>query len=193
MRDAGIQMAAKVRPEPEAGVALRENSPVVPEPGARLDFATPEIRSAAIEAALSTAAVAEWSNVSEGISCSGRLPAALVSGEEVEAYNHADLQGRRDQRRTGTDLRPVRRSHVHEYPIDDESLLFDPKAQSLYYLNHTAYAIWRQCDGRTVHDLASALTRTHNVDLETSLGHVFELVSLFNLGGLLEKEAMDAG
>jgi len=86
----------------------------------------------------------------------------------------------------------TRRPDVREYPIDNEALIYDPQAKVLYHLNETACRVWRGCDGRTVDHLAAALSATYDVDKATAAGHVAQLIGLFEIGGLLAREAADA-
>ena len=87
---------------------------------------------------------------------------------------------------------PLQRAEVREYVIDDEALLFDSSTESLYYLNETAFSIWRICDGRTIRGVALLLTRTYDVGPETALRHVRQVVGLLAIAGLVSQETADA-
>lgn len=75
--------------------------------------------------------------------------------------------------------------------MDGELLLFDSTTGVLYYLNETALTIWRNCEGKRVLDVASALCDRYEVDAETAVGHVQEIVHRLQLGGLLAYEGAD--
>ena len=83
-----------------------------------------------------------------------------------------------------------RRADILEYPIDREALLHDRTLQTLHCLNETAFYVWRQCDGRSLADLASALTRSYDVEYDTALEHVMRIVELLSVGGLFASEDM---
>ncbi|MBI4580277.1 MAG: PqqD family protein [Planctomycetes bacterium] len=47
------------------------------------------------------------------------------------------------------DARPRQRAGLRCHELDDEAVLYDLAHHAVHYLNATAYAVWRQCDGRT--------------------------------------------
>lgn len=85
----------------------------------------------------------------------------------------------------------MRRAEVREYVIDDEALLFDPSREFLYYLNEAAFCIWQDCEGRTIREAALLLSGRYDVDPETALDHVQQIVGALTVGGLLTWEAAD--
>ncbi len=82
---------------------------------------------------------------------------------------------------------PARRSEVVERELDGEAVLFDPRTGDTYQLNRTALAVWRRCDGVTeTREIAAEQCENFEVDFETALDHVEQLVALFTESGLLE-------
>ncbi len=82
---------------------------------------------------------------------------------------------------------PPRRSDVVAEELDGEVVLFDPRSGNTYRLNQTALAVWRKCDGRaTIREIAELLTQAYDVEFETALEHVEQLVLLFGQSHLLD-------
>ena len=82
---------------------------------------------------------------------------------------------------------PPRRRDLIEEQLDGERILCDPRNGSGHRLNETAYAVWRECDGeRTTREIAQHLTRVYEVELETALDYVEQLVAFFGQSKLLE-------
>jgi hypothetical protein len=82
---------------------------------------------------------------------------------------------------------PPRRTDLIEEELDGELMLFDPRSDNTYRLNETALSVWRWCDGRaTTRRIARRQTRSYDVDFETALDHVEQLVMLFVESGLLD-------
>ena len=82
---------------------------------------------------------------------------------------------------------PLRRHDMRIYQIDGEAVLFDPNSCRMYLLNQTALTVWRRCDGRaTTREVAQSLTRNDQVNYETALDHVEQLVALFAASQLLD-------
>lgn len=100
-----------------------------------------------------------------------------------------DLRTTSDQPTSQRSPCPVRRGGVCEYPMGGESLLYDPRSQSIYYLNDVAFAVWQGCDGASLNQLAERVSTSYRVNFDTSLRHVTELVNLFATGGLLIEES----
>lgn len=162
----------------------------VREKTTKLPFVEPVFHSAVAESGLPRDVVAEWSG---GAGLVTRTQGArTATGEDHEPIHRAVEPTHALGPVLEITAIPTRPSHVQEYPIDDEALLFDPKAQTIYQLNETAYAVWRGCDGRTIRDLALDITARFEVEFETSSRHITELVGLFAVGGLLTLEATDA-
>lgn len=81
----------------------------------------------------------------------------------------------------------ARRSKVVERELDGQAILSHPDTGHTYYLNETALAIWRRCDGLTdARKIAEEQCEGFDVDFETALDHVEQLVALFTESGLLE-------
>jgi hypothetical protein len=154
-------------------------------------FASPTVQSARLEGNLPEDVVAEW----------GGTPPRDVGRVEVgqgairQAGDGTD-GGRADapgwtQGPLPTEV-PLRRAVVREFAVDNEILLFDYGTECLYYLNDTACAIWRACDGKALDDLALWLTRQYGVDPPTALHHVRQVVEVLAVGGLISWETADA-
>jgi hypothetical protein len=80
---------------------------------------------------------------------------------------------------------------VSVFPVDNEALLYDPVQGTIYHLNATAFLVWRCCDGRTVAELAQAVTAAFGADPATAEKHVQEVVDLLTLGGLLNEKGVN--
>ena len=84
---------------------------------------------------------------------------------------------------------PRRRSDVVENVLDLEAILFDPVCGATHRLNETALAVWRQCDGITsTRQIAERLGDDYEVDPETALQHVEQLIVVFAEAGLLDMD-----
>lgn len=87
---------------------------------------------------------------------------------------------------------PRRRSDVVEEELDEDAILTDPKTGAIFHMNPTAIDVWRLCDGRTTaHEIALEQQERFDVDFDTALDHVEQLIvafarsRLFNLAGEL--------
>jgi PqqD family protein of HPr-rel-A system len=82
---------------------------------------------------------------------------------------------------------PRRRDDIVEEKLDDEAILFDPRTGNTHRLNQTAYTVWRQCDGRaTTRQIARRQTAAYDVDVDTALDHVEQLIMLLAESQLLD-------
>ena len=153
----------------------------------RLKFCEPVLNSAQVHSELPPDVVSEWSGNSD---CSMPDPQTRIQTDR-DRESTGLFYGRSGALGGELDIEasPIRTHGIQEYPIDQEALLFDPSTQILYQLNETAFAVWSDCDGRTVRDLAQGLTTRFEVDFETSLRHTKDLVGLFRAGALLSLEA----
>jgi len=89
--------------------------------------------------------------------------------------------------RTAAVVVPARRDGMLEERIDDEVIFSDPRTGSVFHLNGSALDIWRRCDGRaTTRAIARALTTQWDVDLDTALDDVEQVVTLLAESGLLQ-------
>ena len=72
--------------------------------------------------------------------------------------------------------------------LDDEVVLFDNASGKTHRLNQAALAVWQQCDGaNSIGDIAKHLTQQFEVELETALDHVEQLVAMFAEADLFER------
>ena len=89
--------------------------------------------------------------------------------------------------RAVTVIAPPRRDDVVEEELDGEVILYDARTGNIHRLNETALEVWRQCDGqRTTRDIAAGLTETFDVDFDTALDHVEELVTVLAESNLVK-------
>lgn len=88
---------------------------------------------------------------------------------------------------------PRRRSGIHEFVCDGETVLFDVTTWCTCVLNATAYDVWQRCDGHTtMRQLARSNVENYEVDFETALDHVEQVAALFASLNFLDVEAPDA-
>ena len=81
---------------------------------------------------------------------------------------------------------PPRRKDLVVEILDDEAILFDPATGQTHRLSQGALNVWQQCDGnRTTKALAHRQTEIFDIEFETALDHVEQLVALFAESGLL--------
>lgn len=152
-------------------------------------YTSPKVQSAiVVDGNLPQNVLAEWSDVlpddlDASISTGRGIPGPAF---EADACGFRGLGPRRRWSELPVSLR--RRADILEYPMDREGLLYDRTLQILYCLNETAFCVWRQCDGRSLTDLASALTRLYDVEYDTALKHVMSTVELLSVGGLFAPE-----
>lgn len=81
---------------------------------------------------------------------------------------------------------PPRRDDLVAELLDGEALLYDPVTGQTHRLSQGALNVWQQCDGnRTTKALAHRQTEIFDIEFETALDHVEQLVALFAEAGLL--------
>ncbi len=74
--------------------------------------------------------------------------------------------------------KPLRRSDVTVYEIDDDLLIYDPTTGDTHRLNDTARHVWQHCDGQcNLAGLAHDLTQTYEVSLDEAQQQVNRLVA----------------
>jgi len=82
-------------------------------------------------------------------------------------------------------LAPRRGEDVVEEELDGEMILYDLRTGYMHRLNATALEVWRRCDGRTTtRQIAEHLAESFDVDFDTALDHVEELVTQLAESGL---------
>ena len=82
---------------------------------------------------------------------------------------------------------PPRRKDLAVEIMDDVAILYDPVTGQTHRLSQGALDVWQQCDGhRTSKALAQRQTEIFDIDFETALDHVEQLVALFTEAGLLD-------
>jgi len=71
--------------------------------------------------------------------------------------------------------------------VDGEAVVLDRQGGLVYQFNVTTSFIWQHCDGKTtIDEIANDLVESYQVDFETALQNVVEIVKqLYDLG-LLE-------
>lgn len=86
-------------------------------------------------------------------------------------------------------LRPDREPRVVEYAIDNEALIYHESLQTIVHLNRTAAAVWRHCDGRSIEQIAHALSAAFDVPFPQALDDTTGVVKQLLAGRLLVTEA----
>lgn len=85
---------------------------------------------------------------------------------------------------------PRRREDVTIESIGEDRIVSDPSSGATHHLNATAAMVWQWCDGNTMtRAMARRLTRHFDVDFETALDHVDQLIATFALSNLFQTEA----
>lgn len=81
---------------------------------------------------------------------------------------------------------PMRRPDVLEESLDEELVLTDPNTGAIFNLNRTAQDVWNACDGTTTtHEVADRHRKAYDVQWDTTLDHVEQLVAAFARSKLL--------
>ncbi len=81
---------------------------------------------------------------------------------------------------------PPRRTDLSVELLDGEAILYDPVTGQTHRLSQGALDVWKRCDGgKTTRALAHRQTEIFDIDFETALDHVEQLVALFAEAGLL--------
>jgi len=82
---------------------------------------------------------------------------------------------------------PKRRDDLTIRTVDGETVVLDRQGGLVHQFNVTASFIWQHCDGKTtIDEIANDLVERYQVDFETALQNVGEIVKqLYDLG-LLE-------
>ncbi len=76
---------------------------------------------------------------------------------------------------------------VIEEELDEEVVLYDPRNGATYRLNQTAFTVWRKCNGQlSTREIARQMTQIYEVEFETVLDHVEQVVALFGQSMLLD-------
>lgn len=75
---------------------------------------------------------------------------------------------------------PSRRFDILEEDLDDEAILVDPGNGNSHRLNETAIAVWKWCDGASsTQEIAGRLAESYEVDADTAIDYVHQLVARF--------------
>ena len=68
-------------------------------------------------------------------------------------------------------------------------MLYDPATADTHRMNQSALDVWQHCDGHnTTRELAQRQTEIYDLDLETALDHVEQLVAMFAEANLLDTD-----
>jgi hypothetical protein len=82
--------------------------------------------------------------------------------------------------RSAVIVAPRARSDLAVETLDSEALLLDARLGDTHRLNETALFVWQRCDGETAtREIARQLTACYDVDMETALGCVDQLIVRF--------------
>ena len=77
-------------------------------------------------------------------------------------------------------LIPPRRSDIVVDKLESEAVFCDPENGNTYHFNETSLVVWECCDGETtLQDTAHRLADHFDVDFDTALDDVEELIELF--------------
>jgi len=81
---------------------------------------------------------------------------------------------------------PRRRDDIIQNEVDGEAILYDSRTDNTHRLNQTALAVWKRCDGAaTTLQIAWQLVDAYDIQIETALDHVHELLAVFAESDLL--------
>jgi len=87
-------------------------------------------------------------------------------------------------------LVPRRREDVLEEELDNETILFDPSSGQIHRLNETATIVWSFCEGdTTTRQIAGQMTQAYEVEFETALDYVEQLIAWLAQSELLKLRA----
>jgi hypothetical protein len=82
---------------------------------------------------------------------------------------------------------PVRKQGVWLRQAGRENVLFDPQAEKLHLVNHTALAIWDLCDGETrPEEMIEAICEISSMPSEVVAEDVGRILADFEDAGLIE-------
>jgi argininosuccinate lyase len=82
---------------------------------------------------------------------------------------------------------PKRRDDLTIRTVDGETVVLDRQGGLVHQFNVTASFIWQHCDGKTtIDEIANDLVERYQVDFETALQNVGEIVKQLYELGLLE-------
>ena len=89
-------------------------------------------------------------------------------------------------------LAPGARAELVVAEIDGEAVAWDPVAEHLHFLNHSAALVLGLCDGETnVGDMASAIAEAYEMDSYELEGQIQTIVDELGDAGMLEGEAAE--
>lgn len=82
--------------------------------------------------------------------------------------------------------RPARRADVQSAVVDGETVLYDPKAHMMHWLNDSAAAVWAACDGTAGRDQIINVIETRYSGRQTEIENdVSAIIERFRRLGLL--------
>ena len=83
---------------------------------------------------------------------------------------------------------PRRREDIIEDELDGEAILHDPRSGDTFRFNETSLDVWQSCDGSlSTRQIALQLVdRYDEVDLDSALDHVEQLIVVLCQSGLLD-------
>ena len=87
----------------------------------------------------------------------------------------------------GTFVPPRRRFDLILEILDHEAILYVKDSGQTHRMNKNAFDIWQHCDGkRSFLELANRQTEISDIDMDTAIDDIKQLVALFAESGLLE-------
>jgi hypothetical protein len=86
--------------------------------------------------------------------------------------------------------KPTRSERIAARVVDGKALIVVLDERQLHTLNEVGTRVWELCDGRSVGEIADAITAEFEVDRASALGDVLRFVTeLQKLGALLPEAA----
>ncbi len=99
--------------------------------------------------------------------------------DEMRPRTGASAPRRRWTQRDAHIVVPPRRNDVVAEALDGQIILSDPDDGATHRLNASATAVWQHCDGRTTtRQIAETITKEYDVDFDTALDHVEQVLVL---------------
>lgn len=84
--------------------------------------------------------------------------------------------------------KPCRRDNLLYRELEDESIVFDPKANTVHSLNITATVVWNNCDGKQdLQEITGKILDKFDVPQENAREDVRKLINSFRELHLLKE------
>jgi PqqD family protein of HPr-rel-A system len=90
-------------------------------------------------------------------------------------------------------VKPRARAELAVAELEGESVVYDPVARKLHYLNHSAALIFGLCDGRTtISEMAQAIGEAYEIDPRELDNQIRTLLAQLREFGLVEGKTAEA-